>query len=187
MQPAFDNPVFDSQNTFRQLLTAMSEPGTLVTLPQVSANLTLAAGTVSTLLAMTDQDTKVWLDNPTPETEAYLQFHCSAPFCKQPEQAHFAVITEVEKCPALDSFALGTEEYPDQASTVIIETTFTGKTYRLQGPGIETSIEIKLHLPDSLLEQRQQLSELFPRGLDLILIDGSQALALPRTTFVEVV
>ena len=83
-------------------------------------------------------------------------------------------------------FSVGTEEQPHDNCTLIIETRFEGKLSRLTGPGIEHDVELALGLSESVLAQRKALTVLTPCGIDMILVDGNDVIALPRTTQIEV-
>ena len=62
LQPAFTLAVQDAQQSFRRLLKAMSEPGVIVSLHQLSQGwLPLNLASTSVLLTLADNDTPVWL------------------------------------------------------------------------------------------------------------------------------
>ena len=60
MQAAFQDSVHDSQQCFRLILKAMSEPGTKVSLPRVDAELPIANAILSILLTLVDQSSSLW-------------------------------------------------------------------------------------------------------------------------------
>lgn len=188
MQAAFQTPVHDSQHSFRLILQAMSEPGVKVTLPSVEANVSLQPATLAILLTLIDQDTRLWLDEAAQQQSLseYLSFHCSAVLMDDSQFADFAVITNTSSGVDFGRFYLGSEENPHESTTVIIQTVFQGERSRLVGPGIEHCRELPLGLPRYVLAQRQALSSLMPCGIDLILVDGQDMIALPRTTQIEV-
>ncbi len=84
---------------------------------------------------------------------------------------------------------LGTLTSPEKSATLIIliESLVSGEgPLTLTGPGIETSQACALRgLHPSWLAQRKQWIASFPMGVDLLLVDEHQLLALPRTTQVE--
>ena len=97
LQPAFTLAVQDAQHSFRRLLKAMSEPGAIVSLHQLSQGwLPLNLATTSVLLTLADNDTPVWLSGALSNDIASqnLRFHTSAPLVDQPQQAVFAVADE---------------------------------------------------------------------------------------------
>ena len=80
---------------------------------------------------------------------------------------------------------MGTEAYPDQSCTLIIqcESFFKGIIYRASGPGIETSRKIRSSgFNGTLFHQRENLMSQFPLGIDLILTCGREFFCIPRTT-----
>src|SRR5690606_2151270 len=97
LKPAFTLAVQDAQQSFRRLLKAMSEPGVIVSLHQLSHGWQpLHLATPSVLLTLADNDTPVWLSAPLANDIACqnLRFHTSAPRVDQPQLALFAVADE---------------------------------------------------------------------------------------------
>jgi alpha-D-ribose 1-methylphosphonate 5-triphosphate synthase subunit PhnH len=190
--PGFADPVHDAQVTFRAILDAMAHPGRIVELPiglaaSPPAPLSAAAGAVA--LSLCDLDTPLWLDAPLTPAAAYLAFHCGAPAARAPAEARFAFIAAPEALPPLDAFALGSDEYPDRSTTLVIEvrglvgSPESGRGVRLTGPGIRGSTRLGIAgLPVRFWEEREALAELLPRGLDVILVSGVRLAALPRST-----
>ena len=78
-------------------------------------------------------------------------------------------------------FAVGTPQYPDRSTTLIVEGFGTTKV-ELEGPGIETKMQGDL--PD--VKPFQLNAALFPLGCDFYFTNRDQISALPRTTRVEV-
>ncbi|MCG3268771.1 phosphonate C-P lyase system protein PhnH [Yoonia sp. I 8.24] len=171
----------DSARAFRQIMTAMAQPGTINTVvgAQPPAPLSVATGVV--LLTMCDPETPVFLTPKfdTDEVRAWITFHTGAPFAEA-NNAAFAV-GAWDDLP-LHDFAIGTSEYPDRSATLIVETdhlSVTGAT--LRGPGIKD--KATLSLPDVAAFRNNAL--LFPLGLDFIFTCQSDLAALPRTTKVS--
>ena len=108
----------------------------------------------------------------------------------QSEDAHFAVIAGPDDMPALDRFRHGSDEAPETAATLIIQTARVlqgAGGMRLTGPGIRTETDIRIDgVPKSLWQDRNALAGIFPRGIDMVLTDGHRLVALPRTTRIEV-
>jgi alpha-D-ribose 1-methylphosphonate 5-triphosphate synthase subunit PhnH len=189
--PGFDDPVQQSQQAFRALLDAMARPGRVVTVATETGHPEgLAPALAAALLTLADLDTPVWL-GPGFDTDAlrgWLRFHSGAPLAAQPEQAAFALLDSA-RMPALDRFALGTDEAPERGATLLVQVpTLTGApddrgamTWR--GPGIRDGVTVPFcGLPSDVWRRRAALNGEFPRGLDLYLGCGSDLLALPRST-----
>ncbi|CAH0530297.1 phosphonate C-P lyase system protein PhnH [Vibrio hippocampi] len=194
---AFSDAVHDSQHCFRQLLKAMSEPGQKVSLDRCEGFGTMHSATSQLLLTMADNATPIWLSPSLLTQDAVvdnLRFYCGSPLTTSCEQSAFAVISAVDIA-TFDwqsaVFNLGTEEYPDQSTTVVveIEDQMMGQTVSLSGPGIERSHSLELGgAPAEFIQFLQQRQERFPfpLGIDLILVSQRQVVAIPRTTKVKV-
>ncbi|MGB0684311.1 MAG: phosphonate C-P lyase system protein PhnH [Magnetovibrionaceae bacterium] len=196
--PGFDNPVMAAQEVFMATLRAFAEPGTvqnLRNLPKAPSPLSPAANGI--LLSLADPETPLWLD-PSAEPLAaagHLRFHTGAPLVMDRSKATFAwtsgdlLAGDAET--ALGGFNLGRDDYPDQAATLIVEVDELAQDgpVRLAGPGIKGHRAVSLAAPfitPAFWEARALISGLFPRGLDLLFVQGSRLVGLPRTTVVEV-
>ena len=189
IQAGFANQVDDAQAAFRAVLDATARPGHLAKFAS-PGELPPGLGRAAAALALTlvDMDTQVWLSPACAPAADWLRFHCSARVATSPSAARFA-FARADECPPLANFDLGTVEYPDQSTTLILEvpTLALDGAIALRGPGIETVAHVGIAgLPSGFWGQREMLHELFPRGLDIVFVAGDAALALPRTTRVEV-
>jgi alpha-D-ribose 1-methylphosphonate 5-triphosphate synthase subunit PhnH len=190
LKAGFDDSVRDSQRVFRALLDAMSRPGRIVTPPappEIPAALNPA--TAAVCLALLDFETPLWLAGPDiPETRAWLAFHAGCPFAASPDQAAFALVTDVESLPALGDFALGSDEMPERSTTLILQVAdlASGQGRRLSGPGIDDTALLAVDgLSEAFWVERAAACGLFPRGLDIIFTAGAALAAVPRTTRLE--
>lgn len=186
--PGFADPVAQSQSAFRALLDATARPGTLVALPPpdgAAEGLSVAQAAIA--LALLDGDTPVWLAPGCAAARGWIAFHTGAPATPDPKRARFAFCGRIDETPDPGFFDLGSDAYPDRSTTLVIEAPGLAATggFVLSGPGIAGTARAHLPLSDRFLTARAGLSELFPRGLDILLTDGARAMALPRTTFVE--
>ncbi len=85
-------------------------------------------------------------------------------------------------------FPLGTPAYPDRSATLLlaVRSLAGGAPLVLTGPGIETERLIApAGLPAGFLPAMAENRSGFPLGFDLVLVAGTQALALPRTTAIR--
>ena len=178
----FDNPAIGSAYAFRSIMETMARPGTIQNIQGAAppAPLSVAAGTV--LLTLCDTDTPVHLAGTadTDDVRAWLAFHTGAPQAG-PSHAMFAV-GEWDALMPLSGYPIGTPEYPDRSTTLIVECAAleaTGAT--LRGPGIKS--EATLSLPETRAFQSNRA--LFPLGFDFIFTCGNQIAALPRSTEVS--
>jgi alpha-D-ribose 1-methylphosphonate 5-triphosphate synthase subunit PhnH len=183
----FADPVFDSQAIFSAVMSAFSRPGTVVDLgARVQAPAPLAPAAAAILAALADFDTPVWLDDKMAAADvgAWITFQTGAALTKDSSAAGFAVLSHPEEL-ALNSFSIGTSEYPDRSATVIISVDGLdgGPPLTLTGPGIETEAAVHPRgVGQRFLAEWKRNNALFPRGIDVVLVSGSKALALPRTT-----
>jgi alpha-D-ribose 1-methylphosphonate 5-triphosphate synthase subunit PhnH len=189
LEGGFAEPVFGAQLTFRALMDALANPGQVQSLAApLEAPAGLAPELAAIVLTMCDHDTSVWLDTNLMESEpvlAWLRFHTASPITTDPSRANFALVSSADALPALEQFALGTDEYPDRSTTIAlhIPSLTGGADLMLRGPGINDHAHIAPQgLPDRFLEQWTQNRGEFPRGIDLLLVSGTEVLGLPRTT-----
>jgi alpha-D-ribose 1-methylphosphonate 5-triphosphate synthase subunit PhnH len=117
--PSLPDPVLDGQKVFRQLLGALSEPGTLhridaPTPPQAGIGAALWGG----LLALCDLDIRVWVapEMDLPGLRASLRFHTGCRFCDDPEDADFAVLDAAAPL-FVDAFRRGDPQNPERSTT----------------------------------------------------------------------
>ncbi|WP_107852270.1 phosphonate C-P lyase system protein PhnH [Oceanimonas marisflavi] len=192
---AFADAVHDSQTCFRRLLTAMAEPGTHVELDRAGAFGALNAGSVQVLLTLADHHTRLWLSPSLSADQVVLdnlRFHVGAPLMEEPGKADFAVLAQQDSdaCEAvLTSLPAGTEEYPDQGATLVVETDSLdgGVEAVLSGPGIADKRSVFLgSLPPALVRWLGERELRSPLGVDLIFVCERELIAIPRSTRVEV-
>jgi alpha-D-ribose 1-methylphosphonate 5-triphosphate synthase subunit PhnH len=177
LEGGFANPSHDSARAFRALMNAMARPGTThdVTGAQPPAPMSVAAGVL--LLTLCDGDTGIYLspEFDTIEIRTWISFHIGAPFVT-PMQADFAVGRWEDLAP-MDRFAIGTPEYPDRSTTLVVEGAGT-EDVTLTGPGIKDTQAFKL--PEVAAFQANRV--LFPLGRDFYFTQGATLAALPRST-----
>lgn len=203
---AFKDAVHDSQQCFRLLLKAMSEPGEIVTLEMSEGFGAMHKAATQTLLSLSDNATPIWLSESHLKDAAIrenIRFHCGSPVTERQNSASFAVIAEQDLAD-FDwnnaTFSLGCEEYPDQSTTVIVELgsltngsdaspSKGGLTLTLSGPGIESQSVLNIGAVSQAFQlflQERLEHFAFPLGIDLILVSDESIACLPRTTLVEV-
>ena len=185
----FTDPVFDSQAIFAGVMQALSRPGTIVDLGErVRAPHVLAPAAASILAALADYDTPVWLDEGLRhdgEAGRWVSFQTGAILVADPGKARFALCSAHAALPNPSNFALGTADYPDRSTTLIVmlEALEGGPALQLSGPGIETTATIAPRTLSPVFFADWAINNaLFPRGIDVLLVCGSEALGLPRTT-----
>ncbi|MCA6119345.1 phosphonate C-P lyase system protein PhnH [Bradyrhizobium sp. WSM 1738] len=184
----FADKVLSAQSTFRSVMDAMARPGGVQRIrAQAGTPAPMMHGTAAIALTLFDHDTPIWLDgamSATPDAAKWLKFHTSAPVIAEPSVCSFAVIGDARSLPPLDRFALGSNEYPDRSTTLIlqVDSLTSGPAYELTGPGIDGASVLQAMIPANLLELLAINATLFPRGIDVVLVHDDAIVAIPRTT-----
>lgn len=185
---AFTDPVFQSQAVFRALMGAMARPGRVTPLGASAAPPSpLGSGAGAIALTLCDDGVPVWLSPALANSSvpAWLSFHTGAPLTDVKPEARFVFVEAGGIVPGFDQFALGTQEYPDRSATLVLEIAALegGAGLTATGPGIDGEAVLSpIGLPDIFLTLWAENRALFPRGVDLILVAGTDILCLPRTT-----
>ncbi|MBA4796674.1 MAG: phosphonate C-P lyase system protein PhnH [Rhizobiales bacterium] len=184
----FPDAVTHAQTVFRSVMDAMAHPGSegVIDVPVAPpAPLGVAAGAL--LLTLCDHDTPIWLTSVLAKSAlpGWIGFHTGASLTSTKSDAKFAFVEAGAPVPSLTQFALGTQEYPDRSTTLVVEIAALegGQPLQLSGPGIrDTTTIAPKGLPETFLRQWADNRALFPRGVDLVLTCGPRFIALPRTT-----
>lgn len=190
MSALASSAAFASQAAFRALMDAFARPGEIRTLRGGNAPAPLAPASAALVRSLADYETPVWLDEAlagVPAVADWIRFHTGAPLVNEPGEAVFALIADPLALPDFARFALGSEEYPDRSATLIVQIErFAGRTFSLDGPGIKGTRALAAEpLPEDFADRLRGNRELFPRGIDLVLVAGDQIAALPRSTRVS--
>ncbi|WP_085027016.1 phosphonate C-P lyase system protein PhnH [Ensifer aridi] len=185
---AFTDPVFEAQSVFRTLMDCFARPGTIGRLAS-AASPPSPLGRTSGAVALTlcDHDTPVWLSLALSKSAVpqWIAFHTGAGMAEAKDEARFGFVETGGTVPGFDQFALGTQEYPDRSTTLVIEVEALkgGQPLVARGPGIKNEIVVAPKgLPDVFLDFWTANRAIFPRGVDLILTARDAVLCLPRTT-----
>jgi alpha-D-ribose 1-methylphosphonate 5-triphosphate synthase subunit PhnH len=181
-------PVLTTQATFRAVLDAMAAPGTVRPIAATLAPPSpLAAAAAAVALTLCDHDTPVWLDAALGGSDAvgaWLRLHCGCRLVSEPRDAVFAFIGALRELPPIDTFHVGTPDYPDRSATLVIqvESLRAGPPLALSGPGIRDRQVVRATgLPDDMPARLAANRALFPRGVDFILVSANEIAALPRS------
>lgn len=187
--PGFDDESFGSQAVFSTVLEALSHPGRPLIVPTNCALPTHGqASAAAIMLSLLDADTSLWLSDTLrqSDTAVWLRFHTGCQLVTEPEAAQFLWIAQGDAMPTLSALRLGSDTYPDQSATCILETSgmhANASGWTLTGPGILNQHFIGMSgLPDEFLAAWQSNYRLFPRGIDVLLTTPTHLVGLPRTT-----
>jgi alpha-D-ribose 1-methylphosphonate 5-triphosphate synthase subunit PhnH len=187
----FAERVLSAQSIFRAVMDAMARPGSVRRIDPgagSAAPAPMMRGTAGIAMTLFDHDTPIWLDQAmaaTREVGKWLKFHAGAPVVEDTSICSFALIGDAARLPALDRFALGTSEYPDRSTTLILQVASVteGAELELCGPGIDGTTVLRAAIqPPDLIERLAVNHELFPRGVDVVLVADDAIVAIPRTT-----
>jgi alpha-D-ribose 1-methylphosphonate 5-triphosphate synthase subunit PhnH len=187
----FHHDAFGSQAVFRAALDALSHPGRPHPMPLDCALPRHGqAAAAALLLAMLNADTRVWLSPLLATTDAasWLRFHTGCQLVTQASDAQFVWVAMGDALPSLSSLRLGSDAYPDQSATCVIETialNADGAGWTLQGPGIQGQRQLHVTgLAPDFAMQWQHNHASFPRGVDVFLTTPTHVVGLPRTTHI---
>jgi alpha-D-ribose 1-methylphosphonate 5-triphosphate synthase subunit PhnH len=184
----FSDPVLSAQSTFRCIMDATARPTKVLNLSEtVTPPRPLSRGAGAVALTLFDQDTPVWLDAALADqadVAFWLRFHTRAPIVKEQDRAAFAIVSQPDRAPPFEAFALGTPDYPDRAATLILQVDSfeRGRTFAFAGPGINGQSTLRATpLPPDFSARLVANRALFPRGVDLLLVADDAIVALPRS------
>jgi alpha-D-ribose 1-methylphosphonate 5-triphosphate synthase subunit PhnH len=184
-----EDPVLAAQRCFRRILSAMSEPGTILSLDEaVESPSGVPAAAMLVLLTLVDQETPVWLaPRFAAEAAPYLRFHCGAPIVEAPELAAFALVDGADPVLDVAAFDAGDERYPDRSATLIVACAALegGRRVTLAGPGIrKEGVAAPSGLAAGFWEGLAANNARYPLGVDVILAAGNRIMSIPRSTHI---
>lgn len=190
VRPGFHDAAIGSQAAFRTALSALSQPGRVIEMPEVSELPRSGHGAAAVLLqALVDSECSVWLSPSlvTSDAAAWLRFHTGCRWAQSPANAGFLWVARGDELPELASLDAGSHEYPDQSATCVLEVQSLDMLdvdgMVLTGPGIANEQPLGVQgLPDGFLTQWAANQGNFPRGVDLFLATPTHISGLPRTT-----
>lgn len=189
MPRGFADPTHDAQAVFRCVLEALSRPGRLQTIAAadgLQAPAPLSRGLTAVLLTLLDGESSLHLAGPLASDLAWMstRFHTGVQAAAR-EDADF--VAERAATARWDGLRAGSDAAPQQGATLIVEApSLAGAALTLTGPGIEHAQRIGLcGLPREFWLRRIEMQREFPRGVDLLLVCGTQLMGVPRSTRVS--
>ncbi|MBX3015653.1 MAG: phosphonate C-P lyase system protein PhnH [Caldilineaceae bacterium] len=173
--------------TFQGLLAALSNPGRVFTLSgPTSWHSCQQIGQ-----ALLDLETSFFTPDPAlaavlAQSGARALAAAQAAYHFFPDSAAFAPPTVAQSLATLAESAVGLITDPDEGATIIVACHLgKGRLLQLRGPGIAQSQPLRVAgLPTEFWRLRAA-KIVYPLGIDLFLVDGSQLVGLPRTTLTE--
>jgi len=170
------------QQVFRGLMEVMSRPGKSINLAELAGNAMPARALLATLLdaEVTFCDHNGLLDEsdwPLLQAKKATVEHANYILCRGENEVDFEPM-------------LGALSSPEHSATLVlvVENLSEGSSHlTFSGPGVNGEISVKVAgLNRDWLNQREQWISSFPLGVDLLLVDSSRVMAIPRTTKIEV-
>src|SRR5262249_49396426 len=153
--------VLVSQAAFRAVMAATARPGTIVPCRSAgtSAPAPLEATTAMLATALLDYETPFWLDAAlarSPAVGDWIRFYTGPARVTERQQASLPFLADPEEAPPFESFALGTDAYPDRSTTLVLQVQRfgQGRDLQLRGPGIaEVATMSAAPLPADIVER----------------------------------
>jgi len=180
------NPIWQpeiQQSHYRILLDAMSHPGRRYSVTTQREEAPMALTILATLL-----DAEVSLADPHGLLKNKDAFMLQAKLVKA-DQADY-ILCDGSLIPDFEP-KLGTLPCPDQSATLILVVDKIGQgniNLKLKGPGIAETERLDMSGIDAhWFSKREDWVCSFPLGVDLIFVDDTQVVAIPRTTKVELI
>lgn len=211
--PSLDERAFELQGTFRVLLDCMARPGEVARLTPNDAHeadavrMGLFPGTVMLVDMLLDSGTTFSVaGEDTAGAARYIATRTHAASASIGKAAYTVLpetLRDAGAADAIASLAPGTLEEPHCGATAIVECSVllgadaagvrvgsasNGRPksfWRLTGPGIDGAAMISCDRGDVLRARNDRLDE-FPRGIDLVFVDGfGHVAAVPRSSSCE--
>ncbi|TCL08283.1 methylphosphonate degradation complex subunit PhnH [Shimia isoporae] len=161
--------------SFEALMWALSRPGHIKALPR--------PGEPSLINALIDRECRVFCADPLLMPQI-LKTGAEIAMLDNADHVFAGTLKDVS---ILKELPIGSDLYPDDGATLIAQATLGESTnLRLRGPGVDGSCDVSIGgLPEGFWEMRKQVMR-YPTGFELLLVDGDQLMAIPRSTDVEV-
>jgi alpha-D-ribose 1-methylphosphonate 5-triphosphate synthase subunit PhnH len=188
LRPGFADTTRDAQRAFRAVLNAMAHPARAYPLAGPAEPPSgLGSGLAAVALTLLDESCALWLGGTLAQDAdlaAWLAFHTGARRVQAAAVADY-VVTGPDGLPPLASLASGTDEAPQLSATVVLDTRgCRGRArFTARGPGIDGATSLTAPwAPAGFAGAWRHNTAIFPRGVDLLLVDEDTVTAVPRTT-----
>ncbi|MBX2854054.1 MAG: phosphonate C-P lyase system protein PhnH [Rhodobacteraceae bacterium] len=183
--PDGDDASIQLSQMFRASLEALSRPGTPRPLAFDAAPAPLSPAAAALIWTVSDADAPIWVapSRQSTEIEQFIRFRTGVAPLAAPEGAAFFIgrWDELAESP----MSLGSPEYPDRSTTLIIEVDgfAAGLGASLSGPGLAQPAPLSVDGVDyRFWPFVERNAALFPLGVDMFLCASDQIVGLPRST-----
>ncbi|WP_342388847.1 phosphonate C-P lyase system protein PhnH [Salinicoccus bachuensis] len=181
--------VHETQRHYRELVDLFSRPGEVRRSKFDTPNFTSYSDAVlATVLTLFDNE--IFFNTADRKDADEFLTLTGGQHTKDFGKSDFIVVKAEElNAGLMEGARIGTLASPEKSTTFIIEVASIGEghAYILQGPGIKTANTLEMTLDPEWIVWRNTLCSEFPLGVDLVIIDRTDRMAvIPRTTTVEV-
>lgn len=174
------DPVTDTRRTFDGLLSAMSRPGSVHSVPSPADHAVIAT--------LVDHEVTVATDDER------LRETLSGQGRFNPTSAADATVVHVLDHTNVDvrECKRGSLVEPSDGATLVyrVETLSTGAsdgtTVTLSGPGVDGTRRVSVSLPETELSALAKVQSAYPRGVDAVFATEDRLAAIPRSVTMEV-
>ncbi len=195
----FAEPAVCSQTVFRKALDALSLPGRLQHLDLSGPMQSMQApqnahpASAALLLALLDQDCKLWLSSGFDASDAatWLRFHTGCTLVSDSKEADFVWVASPLEMPVFEQLAQGSAEYPELSATCVVQvmglaTSDQAGAWSISGPGINGTGHLHVDgLAPEFTTQRRASQAHSPCGVDFLFTHGVSFVGLPRSTLIK--
>jgi alpha-D-ribose 1-methylphosphonate 5-triphosphate synthase subunit PhnH len=192
MQTLAIDPVHDTQAIFRITLDALARPGSVKQLPIAARGAPGNAWVAGVLIALLDGEISLAVQG-VQDAEAVTRFVVQRTTARvvTVEEADFVLADAATIDPEfLSRLKMGSLEFPDDSATLILQVSslLQGRALTVVGPGIPEEMTIQVGADSAgWVGARRGLERLYPRGIDILLVDDDGRLAaLPRSTHIRI-
>lgn len=174
------DPVHGTRHTFDGLLSAMSRPGSIHTVPAPADHAVIAT--------LVDHEVTVATSDET------LRKALSEHGRLNPESADNASVVHLldHSTVNLQDCKRGSLTEPSDSATVVYRLSMVsaespdGTTVMLSGPGVDRTRSLSVSLPKDELAELAAVQSDYPRGVDAIFTTETRLAAIPRSASLEV-
>jgi alpha-D-ribose 1-methylphosphonate 5-triphosphate synthase subunit PhnH len=180
VRPLGIDPVHDTRRTFDGLLSAMSRPGTIHTVPEPADHAVVAT--------LVDHEVRLATDDQTLRDALADQGRLDAAPPDTADIVHARDPTQVDVCEC----PRGSLVEPSDGATIIYRVELLaddaagGTHLTVSGPGVAGTATLTVGLPETALSALADAQADYPRGVDAVFATESRLAAIPRSATMEV-
>ncbi|KOX91433.1 phosphonate metabolism protein PhnH [Haloarcula rubripromontorii] len=174
------DPVHGTRETYRALLSAMSQPGTVESTPEPAD--------YAVVVTLVDHEVGCWTDDDGLRSDLADQGRLDAV-----DQSEAAVVhARHHENVAVEDCRRGSLVEPSDGATVVYQVDALAEgaaadltTVGLTGPGVDGTAALSVALPATELEAIAAAQSDYPRGVDAVFASDDAVAAIPRSVTME--